>query len=84
MGIVTHAYHPSIWEEEAGGTDVQGHSQVHSELTMSLSLMNIRKIINLENQSFLKEGTLWVEVMAESTKYLRIWVQVPSTYIRAR
>lgn len=51
--------HRSTQEGEAGGTDVQGHPQWHSEFKTRLGHMNMPKNINLEMNPFLKEETLW-------------------------
>lgn len=36
-GMVAHTHHPSALDVEAEGSEVQGHSQLHSELQASLS-----------------------------------------------
>lgn len=30
--MVSHAYHPSIWEMETGGSEVQGYPSLHKEV----------------------------------------------------
>lgn len=44
--------HPSIREGEAGGTDVQGHPQLHSEFKTRPGYMDTPKSINLEITHF--------------------------------
>lgn len=31
LGLVVHAYNPSIWETEAGGSQVRGQSDLHNK-----------------------------------------------------
>lgn len=37
--MVTHACHPNTWEVEAGGSGVEGHSQLSNEFEASLGSM---------------------------------------------
>lgn len=57
-GVVTGTCHPCTWEAEAGGSETQGHPQLHCEFEASLGYMTL---------CLREEGKKWLRINNKGT-----------------